>query len=184
MFFLNETLTVLHLVGILFIVGGIILISYEMGSKKEVDKKEDYFKAIGVTLFGAFILGVEKPITKIGLNQGTPPLIGISIKVVFALIGITIYLLIKNKSIVNLLSTSARKWYLVTGIASSTVLVFIYTALSLSRVVVVVPILNTAPLVTMLLSYTFTPKVETITWKVVISAIAVISGGILITLYM
>ena len=182
--FLNETLTIPHLLGILLIVSGIILISQGMSSEKRFTKKEGYLKAIVITLLGAFILGVEKPITKVGLNQGTPPLVGIAIKVLFALLGVIIYLLIKDISISGLFKTSATRWYVFAGIANSMGLVFIYTALSISRVVVVVPILNTAPLVTLILSYIFTPKVEKITWKIAVSALAVVLGGILITLYM
>jgi len=68
------------------------------------------------------------------------------------------------------------------GTISTLALLAQYTALRLEQVVFVTPIVNTSPLITLLISYFLMQKSELINRKVLFGAVAIVLGATLVAL--
>ncbi|PZC50432.1 MAG: putative membrane protein [Chloroflexi bacterium] len=71
---------------------------------------------------------------------------------------------------------------ILSGIASSAGVTFLYTALELAPVVIVAPVSSVTPLISLSLAHIFLPKMESITAKTWVGAILVVAGVSLITI--
>lgn len=180
---LNETLTFLHFVGILILILGILFVSWEMKSEEKV---EGSLKPVFLIILGTFFLSLEAPLSKFGFSKGVSVPLGLTIKSLTAFIGISLYLVLKGRSPFGAFrhSKKYKKWYLFAGLANTVGLALFYLALSIARVSVVSPVANVSPLFALVISYFFTPKLEKITWKVVVGAILVVLGAAIITIFM
>lgn len=133
-------------------------------------------------LAAAFFFGIEPTLAKLGFAEGTPILVGLAIKTVVASGGFLAYLRYRNElpDLADLRSRNAR-WYLLAGGANTTFLLLYYLALSVSPVSVVVPIIQTSPLVVMVLSVLFLSRLERVTWRLVAGAAVVVGGAVVLT---
>ena len=182
---LGERLTGLHFVGILLIVTGVAIVA----RKRPIDADAVDVSLAGVTLAlgGAFFFGLVPIFVSIGFQEGTPVLVGLSIKVVAASIAFFAYLLWKRDPALaaSMRSHSLRdvRWYVVAGLAGTVFLYAYYAGLEIARVVVVVPIVYMSPLLVVAVSALFFVDRERVTKPLVISSILVISGGVLVTVF-
>lgn len=178
--FLGESLIPLHMVGIALVIAGILFISWEM----ESEEKKGSIKYILMVVFGSFLLGAEAPISKYGYEQGVPIFLGLLVKVTTALIGILLIMKLKGKSLLDGLKSPNKKWYIYVGLANTLGISLFYIGLSITRVSVATPIANSAPLFTLIFSYSLTPELEEITWKTVAGALLVVVGAFTIGVFM
>jgi len=73
-------------------------------------------------------------------------------------------------------------YFVLSGLIGSFNLVALFFALSLGKVVVVSPLINTAPLFVLLFSHVFLKGIEKITPFLVIGAIAIVAGSALVAI--
>ena len=183
--FLGEHLTLPHLLGILLILAGVFVVAREMNvSNSKFSPGGRFSLNLLYPLAAAFFLAMNLPISKFGLMQGTPVMVGVAIKVATGLVILTAYLGIRNKPLLSAFSSPNRKWYILAGVANTISLALLFTALAVSRVVVVSPLDNTSPLFTLGLSYLFLSRLEVITPKLLLGATLVVGGAVAIVLLM
>lgn len=181
--FLGEQVTIPQFGGILLIILGIVLVTWE-GSASDRDSADGIpWAGLALPFAAAFFFGVEPIFASIGFLEGTEIFVGLTIKTVSAL---TIY--IGYLTWQGTLPTSRRLrdadilWYVFAGLSNSVFMLAYYAGLSIASVAVVVPIMQTSPLIVVAFSAVFLRKLERVTPKLLAAAGIIVVGGILVTL--
>lgn len=179
---LGETLTTGNLFGILLIVAGVGLISREAAKNPTTATGNVPMTGLFLPLVAAFFFGIEPIFAKLGFAEGTPVLVGLAIKTLAATIGFLGYLRYRAglPARSELLSGNVR-WYVVAGVSNTVFLLAYYAALEVSPVVLVVPIMQTSPLLVVGLSFVFLQRLERVTWRLASAAAVVVAGAIAVT---
>lgn len=182
----DEQLTAQHLVGIVLIVAGVAAITWETAHEDNPDASlRDLGPSMFLPVLGAILLGFEPILVTFGLEGGTAVLPGVAIKATAATLGFTLYLRYYGALDADMFNWSSNmKWYIGAGVTSATGIVALFAALQSSPVVLVIPLIQTSPLIVVVLSALFLPKrLERITWPLVAGAIVVVIGATLVSLY-
>lgn len=180
---LGETLTVEHLVGIAMITVGVAVVSLDLKSSQSAGSVplRQRLAYLVVPLGAAFFYGIEPSFAKLGFAEGTPLLVGLTIKTVTAFVGLVAFLYWRGKLPRKAdLARGNTQWYVAAGFANTTFLGLYYGALEIAPVNVVVPLMQTSPFFVVLISYLALPRLERITWRLVGGTVAVISGAVVI----
>ena len=180
---LGEIVTGGHLLAMVAIVVGIAVISYEHG-RSEGDSGETSYVGLAFPFAAAFFYGIEPTFAKLGLAEGAAVLTGLSVKTVSAGIGFLLYLRWK-KGLPHPRSFERAElpWLVGAGVANTIFLLGYYGALELEPVSLVVPLVQSSPLVVILLSVLFvSDDLERITWRLVVGALIAVAGAIGVTL--
>ncbi|MBS3815120.1 MAG: DMT family transporter [Hadesarchaea archaeon] len=182
---LSETATIGHLLGIILLLVGVIIVGYEVesGSKEKI---KNFRLSLGFLLpLGSMIFfGFADPLIKVGLSEGTPISVGLTIQFSVSLIVLSIYYSTKRRLPFHPFLAKERKHYILAGLAATMAMGFLFSALSVSRVVVAVPLKSTSPLLVLILSYFYLERLEEITRILIIGSICVVLGAALIGLFM
>ncbi len=182
----DEQLTPQHLVGIVLIVVGVAAITWETAHE---DQPGASIRDLGPSLFlpvlGAILLGFEPILVTLGLQGGTAILPGVAIKATAATLGFVLYLRYYDALDMEMFNWSGNmKWYIGAGVTSATGIVALFAALETSPVVLVIPLIQTSPLMVVVLSALFLPsRLERVTWPLVLGAIVVVIGATLVSLF-
>lgn len=176
----DEALTRMHLVGIVLIVTGVSVISWEAARDADPDQSlRDVGLSLALPLLAALFVGLEPILVTFGLATGAGVLPGVAIKVTAAWIGFTTYA-IAARAFTGYAFERRREtlWFLGAGLTSAVGIVFYFAALEAAPVVIVVPLIQTAPLIVVALSAIFLPeRLERITFRLVAAATVVVIGA-------
>lgn len=182
---LHETISAGLLGGILLIIGGIVLITWQSSQDSTGLTSEDSaIKGILFAFGAALFFGLEPIWVKLGLAAGTPVLVGLLLRVGIAALGFLGYLRLRGTlpTRETLLSAETH-WYVVAGIANTVFILTYYMALELAPVTIVVPIVQTSPLIVVVLSLLFLPqRLENVDRSLLFGSLMVVAGAILVTL--
>lgn len=183
---LGESLTIPHLIGVLLIVGGVVLISLETATDESTrpSSRRDSFVLFGLPLLAAVFYGIEPVLVRVGLESGTPLLVGMSIAVVTSFVGFTGYARLSKPITFELdAHRPALWWYLGAGFTGTISYLAYFAALGVAPVVVVMPIFQSVPLIVIALSVVFMPaSLERVTRRVASAAAIVVVGATLVSL--
>ena len=181
---IGESPSRIHIAGISAIVVGVWIISLDLIQDKIIkgitNRRMDVIYPIAAAIF----FGFEPVFARIGVLEGTPGHVGLSIKMVVAGIGFLIYFMVKGDmpNIGKIFENKiTARWYILAGLASTSMMIFLYTAIEIAPVVFVVPFLQTSPLFVVIFSYIWLQDIEHISWRLVIGILVMISATILIT---
>jgi drug/metabolite transporter (DMT)-like permease len=180
---LSETVSAMRLVGIGLIVAGVAYISWE-SNRSDADSPIDGSSLqLLIPMGAAFFYGLEPTLAKVGLEEGTPALVGLSIKTVSALVLLSLFLgyrrsLPRRRSVGRLL----KPWFLVAGLLNTVFMGLYYVALQIAPVTLVIPIIATSPLVVVVLSRLYLPDLERVSIRLVAGAVVVVVGAVAVTL--
>ncbi len=180
---IGEVITGGHLFGILILLAGVIVVSYEIegnDQKTGFNLNPELLLPLGTMVF----YGVSSPLFKIGLEEGTPLLAGFALKAITALIGVTSFSLYRGFSPFRPFTADQKKTYLYAGMAQTVGFFLVFSALKFARVVVVAPFQNMQPFFVLILSYFFLGQLEEITKPLIIGSILVVVGAITIGIFM
>lgn len=180
---LGEHLTEGNLAGVVLIVVGIALISWESRSTPSPGI-DNSLRTMALPLVTAMLFGVEPIFAKFGFAEGTPPMVGLAIKVVVALVSLLSYIWWRGSlnGLPRRVAPNLR-WYLAAAVTYSAFLISFYAGLDAAPVVVVIPLFQTSPLIVIVLSAIFLRRIERITPRLVAGAGVVIAGAVVVTVY-
>jgi drug/metabolite transporter (DMT)-like permease len=180
---LNENMSLTLGVGTVAIFLGELLISFSnpLDQGKRFVSMENFRKGVALGLIGGLIWGSAQLFARQGSRGLGSSIMASFISYLFAIltqVGVVSYF-VKDK-----LKTGKpqRKYLLIAGTVSTIALLAQYTALSVEQVIFVTPIVNTSPLITLLVSYLMIQKIEQINRKVLFGAITIVLGAVLVTL--
>lgn len=182
-FILGESITEGAVVGIVLIVLGVGYISVVTRNDTPPDLESGSVTAFALPFLAAFFLGLEPTFAKLGFAGGSSPLVGLAIKTAVASIVFVIYVLSRYGRSSLVFARENLHWYVAAGVANTTFLGAYYAALEVTKVSIVVPILQTSPILIALLSIVFLPSLERVTPRLITGTLIVVVGAVLITLF-
>lgn len=182
---LDESLTAIHFVGIVLIVAGIAVVSYETAESTAIDATRwDFAILLSLPLLAAAFIGLEPIFISYALDDGAGIVPGLAISVSVAFVGFLVYTAatdtLPSRSVIH---EPFAKWYVGAGVATTGGLLAAFAALETAPVVVVAPVVQTSPLIVVALSALFLPRtLERVTPRIVAAAVMVVIGAIVVTL--
>ncbi|WP_336036206.1 DMT family transporter [Halobacterium yunchengense] len=181
--FLGETLSAVHAAGIVLVVAGVAVISYDTARDGDEASLREAGAALVLPLVSALALGVEPVFVKTGLAEGASPFVGLAVMASAATLGYGGYARRTRAVTLPDLRGGPMAWYVGCGVASTLALAGYFAALSLLPVVVVVPIFQTAPLLVLVFSAVLLPRrLERVTPRLVGAAAVVVVGTTVVSL--
>ncbi|SDK00379.1 DMT family transporter [Natronorubrum texcoconense] len=182
--FLEERLTAVHFAGIVLIVAGIAVVSWETAAATGPEQSiRETGATLVVPLVAAACIGIEPIFISMGLAAGTPTLPGIVVMAGVATIGFVGYLRLTDSLRRIPIRAASTGWFVAGGVSTTVGFVAYFAALEIAPVVVVMPLLQLTPLLVVVLSVLFLPRrLERVTWPVVVAALVVVVGATLVSL--
>ena len=182
--FLGERLTAIHFLGIVLVVAGLAVVSWETAASSDAEQS---IRETGATLFlplgAAVCIGIEPIFVSVGLVEGTAILPGIAVMAGVATIGYVGYLVWRGSLRRVRLRSASTGWYVAGGISTTIGFLAYFAALEVAPVVLVMPLLQLTPLLVVVLSLLFLPRsLEHVTWRVGASALVVVVGATVVSL--
>lgn len=183
---LQEQVTLQIVGGALLIVAGIVILGAETESIAIITGRRLREVASSGFAFGtlaALLYAFSYIARKLGVNASRAPILGAVVTTATSLI-LLIVMILSSKGLRNRLHVErSSAWpLLLSGVISSLAWVLQFFALGSGDAVVVVPLMDTAPLFGVAFSYSFLRGVERVTSRVILAALAVVGGAILLSL--
>ncbi len=175
--FLHERPTVPVYLGALLIVAGGWLVLYRKGN----DRGDWRLLDAVFPLLAAFLAGVSQNFRKVGLLILPNPFVAGAVTTGTSLTIFVIYLLIKRQFSVVIPSRESLPYFGPTAFVSAISQLLVFTSLNLGDVSVMIPLLNTTPLFSLVLSAIFLRDLEKVTVPIVLGALSLLGGVAFIT---
>lgn len=181
--FLGERVTGAHLLGIILIVGGVALLSWETASSEsQAPDSTTGITTLAYPLAAAVLIGLEPIFVSYGLAEGTDVLVGLALMMVAGTASFAGYWAASRTELQLRRGDAALGWYVAAGVAATVGFVSYLLALEASSVAVVMPILQTNPLLVLLLSALFLPaQLEQVSKRLVVAASAIVVGATVVS---
>jgi len=128
----------------------------------------------------ACLTGMNHPIRRIAFSLSNEPLFFSAFMGVVSFVGFLLYMTASRQMQPLRWDRRAFSAFVCTGIFETLSILFIMTALSIGRVVVVAPLAATYPVWALIGAKLFLRDVEKIRWKTVIGILSVVAGTIAI----
>lgn len=109
-------------------------------------------------------------------------MVGLAIKTVSATIAWTVFVAWRTATLLGDLDMEDARWFVLVGVISSGFLLAYYAGLAVSRVGIVVPIMQTSPLIVLTFSAAFLGDIERVTPRLVLAACIVVLGAVAVTI--
>lgn len=182
--FLGERPTVGHYIGIVLIVVGIAIVSWETATgTNTVQSTRKTKAALGLPVAAAVAIGIEPIFVSTGLAEGTPVLPGLFVMACSATICYTLYLAWTNSLTRIPIRSSNTAWYIAGGVSTTIGFITYFAALEIGSVALVMPLLQLTPLIVIGVSALFLPqRLERVTWRVIASGIFVVIGATIVSI--
>ncbi|MFB6220923.1 MAG: DMT family transporter [Halolamina sp.] len=181
---LGEGVTPSHLLGILLVVVGTAATSWETASQRQSATRREVGVALALPMGAAVLYGIEPVLVKLGLERGTPPLVGLAVMAVAAAVAFFGYRsTVGPVHLSESFSGVGGRYSVGAGVLSAFAYLAYITSLSMAPVVIVLPIFQTTPLLVAGLSLVFMPRhLERVSWRLAASATVVVVGATLVSL--
>ena len=180
---LGERLSPQHALGILLVVVGVAVVSWETADAGPDRSLRDTGAMLTLPLGAAIFIGIEPTLISVGLGDGTPVLPGILLMAMTASIAFLCYLFVVEGGPSLPDSSRSTGWFVAAGVSTTVGFVGYFAGLSLAPVVLVVPLIQLAPLIVVVVSLIALPRhLERITWQVGFAAVVVVVGATLVSL--
>lgn len=181
--FLGERVTIAHLAGIVLVVIGVAALSLETTANERAEKSlREAGTALAFPVAAALLIGIEPILISIGLTEGTPILAGLAVMTLIGTMGFLGYWIVARQTLTVTWRGPVLWWYVGAGIAATVAFVAYLLALEVTTVVVVMPILQTNPLIVLVLSTLFLPAhLERVTWRLGVAACIIVLGATIVS---
>lgn len=175
---LGEETSLLILLGTVLIIGGIVLVSW----KPEEELRDFRRWHLLLPLAAALLTGMNHPIRRYVLTMANEPLFFSALMGAVSLVGFLIYFALTPQPQRLVWNRAAIGPFIATGLFETLSILFIITAISLGRVVIIAPIAASYPVWSLIETRIFLRGVEVIGWKVVAGILSVVLGNFAIHL--
>jgi drug/metabolite transporter, DME family len=129
----------------------------------------------------ALISAISQSLRKQGLQILPDPFVAVAIVTTVSLILFLIFVLTTGRAHLLQIERQGFSFFLAAALMATAAQVLNFVALARGELSVIIPLLNTTPLFTVLLSVVFLRKVETVNQRVVFGAILMFAGVVIIT---
>jgi drug/metabolite transporter (DMT)-like permease len=170
---LGEQTSALIILGTFLVVLGIVLVSWKPEQQLASFRRWHLLLPVGA----AFLTGMNHPIRRYVLTMANEPLFFSALMGLVSFAGFLIYLAASPSSQRLVWNRQALWPFLTTGLCETFSILGIITAISLGRVVIVVPIAASYPVWSLIFAALFLRDVEAINWKVIGGILSVVAGN-------
>lgn len=177
---LGEVLTLSLVVGVVLLIGGAIAVSWDARDSPVTPTGKAALVGLSFPLLAAVLLGIDPVFVKFGLAEGTPPLVGVTVRVIAAAAGFGLYLGWVRLRSGALATPTPTRWVILSGVANTVYLAAFLAALASAPVSVVAPILGASPLFVLVGSVLFLQQDEKVTGRLVAGVLVLVAGVVLI----
>lgn len=174
--FLHEQPGVLVYLGTILIMGSLWLISGQHQGEAKWRLIDTAFP-----ISAALISAISQSLRKQGLQILPDPFVAVAIVTTVSLILFLIFVLTTGRAHLLQMERQGFSFFLAAALMATAAQVLNFVALARGELSVIIPLLNTTPLFTVLLSVVFLRKVETVNQRVVFGAILMFAGVVIIT---
>ncbi|HUD00009.1 MAG TPA: DMT family transporter [Candidatus Polarisedimenticolaceae bacterium] len=174
--FLHEEPGALVYIGTILIMTSLWLISGQHDSATRWRLLETAFP-IGAALVSA----ISQSLRKQGLKILPDPFVAVAMVTTVSLILFLVFVLTTSRATSLRMERQSFSFFLAAALLATTAQVLNFVALGRGELSVIIPLLNTTPLFTVLLSVLFLRKVETVNRRIVFGALVMFAGIVTIT---
>jgi uncharacterized membrane protein len=181
--FLKEPMNVVIGTGILSVITGIVLLSYETDHKnsKEPSKRIRY-RYLFYPITASIFYGVSVFLRKLGLTVVGSPILGATLTLGTSWCLITVFLFTSgNAKGLFQIKKQSFIYFIIGGILTCIGWLALFSALNIGKVIIVSTIATSYSLVTLVLSYLFLRKVERLSLKIVLATVLIVGGVVLLS---
>lgn len=173
---LGERVTPQLLAGVALVLGGGLAVVFEARTSRVTATGRQLRWDVLFPLVAALLLGIDPIFTKVGLAEGTPALVGVSIRIAAGAAGFGLYLAWRGRADVLVAPVDLNRWLVVASLANTVYLLSYYAALTRTPVTVVTPVLGTSTLLVVAGAAVFLQDDERVTRRLVAAALVVALG--------
>lgn len=179
---LDEQVTPLLVGGVALLVVGGLGVATEARASPVTATGRQFWLDLGFPLTAAVLLGVDPVITKFGLAEGTPALVGLVVRMTAAAAGFGAYVAWRRVRTRDewSLALELNRWLLVASVANTVYLLAYYAALARAPVSVVTPLLGVSTLFVVAGAGLFLQRDERVTWRLGGAALVIMCGAVLV----
>lgn len=177
---LDEHVSAQLLVGIALVLGGGVAVVSEARTSPITATGRRLWLDMLFPLAAALFLGIDPIFTKLGLAEGTPALVGVTIRIGAGATGFGLYLAWRALRGGYVPSVALNRWILVASLANTAYLLSYYAALARTPVTVVTPVLGTSTLLVVAGAAVFLQDDERVTWRLGTAALVVVLGIVIV----
>ncbi|QLC33096.1 DMT family transporter [Halarchaeum sp. CBA1220] len=174
----RPTLTLAAGVGLL-VLGGAVVAADSRATPATASGRRLWLDLV-YPLAAALFLGIDPVFTKLGLAEGTAPLVGLTTRVVAAALGFLAYVAWHSHATGERWRPRANRWLLGASVANTGYLVTYYAALDRAPVAVVTPLLGVSTLFVVVGAAVLLRRDERVTWRLGVAAVLVVAGAALV----
>jgi drug/metabolite transporter, DME family len=174
--FLHEQPGVLVYLGTALIMGSLWLISGQPQGEKKWRLIDTSFP-IGAALISA----ISQTLRKQGLQILPDPFVAVAIVTTVSLILFLVFVLTTGRAHLLQMDRQEFSFFFAAALLATAAQVLNFVALGRGELSVIIPLLNTTPLFTVLLSIVFLRKLETVNRRIVVGALLMFAGVVTIT---
>ncbi|MFB3887302.1 MAG: EamA family transporter [Thermodesulfobacteriota bacterium] len=181
--FLKEPMNLAIGTGILSVVTGIVLLSYETDRKKrEESSKKIHYRYLFYPITASIFYGVSVFLRKLGLNIVGSPILGATLTLGTSWCLVTVFLFTSGNA-KELLQVKKQSfiYFVIGGVLTCIGWLALFSALNIGKVIIVSTIATSYSLVTLVLSYLFLRRVERLSLKIVVATILIVGGVIVLS---
>lgn len=173
--FLGEIWVLQNIIGTVLVISGVVVLSTIKPAQGDWRKIDVIFPILGALAFG-----VSTTLRKAGLTMLNVPLLAAATTATTAVL--VSFALVQYQGGLRALKIdqSSFAWLLTASVFNTAAMLSVFYALSFGRVVVVEPLVNCNPLLSILLTAIFLREVEKLSLKVLLGAVLTVAGTILV----
>jgi drug/metabolite transporter, DME family len=135
----------------------------------------------GFPISAALISAISQSLRKQGLKILPDPFVAVAIVTTVSLILFLVFVLTTGRARLLLMQRQGFSFFLAAAVMATAAQVLNFVALARGELSVIIPLLNTTPLFTVLLSVVFLRKMETVNQRIAIGAVLMFAGVVIIT---
>jgi DME family drug/metabolite transporter len=174
--FLHEQPGVLVYLGTILIMGSLRLISGQQRGEAKWRLIDTAFP-----ISAALISAISQSLRKQGLQILPDPFVAVAIVTTVSLILFLIFVLTTGRAHLLQMERQGFSFFLAAALMATAAQVLNFVALGRGELSVIIPLLNTTPLFTVLLSVVFLRRMETVNQRIVFGAVLMFAGVVIIT---
>ena len=174
-FVVGESWPLQNILGTSLVVLGVVILSGSQTATLQWRKIDLIYPALAALSFS-----MSSILRKLGLIIANIPLMGATVSATTALVFTMIFQQVQGGFDAFSLSRRSFGWFVAAGFAVTMAMLCVLYALSLGKIVVVDPLINASPVLSLFLSAIFLRDLESITPRVVTGAVCTVVGSILI----
>jgi drug/metabolite transporter (DMT)-like permease len=164
------------LTGVLLIVSGLVVVSWD-GEERLWKRVELIYPFLSVFLFAMKDVSVRW-----GLGSGSQPILAAAIAALTSTVEIYAIIRYIQRTKFSLPAPNVCGWFVISGFFTGGSFLFMYLALSMERVSVIAPLINSYAVFVLILTPLMARRIEVITWRKTLGAGLVVGGIFLISL--